>query len=72
MRKFAILFLFTGAMLHAQISNPSVRYVSVAPSGSCAASPPIQIVISTGVTSIPAITAHGAQSAAPVPAPSLP
>ena len=49
MRKFAILFLFTGAMLHAQISNPSVRYVSVAPSGSCAASPPIQIVISTGV-----------------------
>ena len=50
MRKFAILFLFTGAMLHAQISNPSVRYVSVAPSGSCAASPPIQIVISTGVT----------------------
>ena len=33
----------------AQVSSPGVRYVSAAPSGSCAAAPPIQVVSSTGV-----------------------
>ena len=49
MRKFVlIVILMLPSALYAQVSNPSVRYVSVAPSGSCAAAPPIQIVISTG------------------------
>lgn len=35
--------------LSAQVSSPGVIYVTTAPSGSCAANPPIQIVKSTGV-----------------------
>jgi len=44
----AVLLLAAGAMAHAQVSNPSVIYVSSAPSGSCASAPPLQTVISTG------------------------
>ena len=51
MNRFLIataLILLT-ASVYAQPSNPSVRYVSVAPTGACSASPPIQVVSSTGV-----------------------
>jgi hypothetical protein len=43
------LWLAAAVLAHGQVSNPSVRYVAGAPSGACAAAPPIQIVISTGV-----------------------
>ena len=41
------LFLFA-AMAEAQVTNPSVRYVAVAPSGACSQSPPVQVVNSSG------------------------
>jgi len=48
MRKLLWLLLALPLGAFAQPSNPSVRYVSVAPSGACSASPPVQVVISTG------------------------
>ena len=41
------LFLFA-AMAEAQVTNPSVRYVAVAPSGACSQSPPVQVLNSSG------------------------
>ena len=49
MRKFLWLFLALPLAAFAQPSNPNVIYVSSAPSGACSASPPVQVVISTGV-----------------------
>jgi hypothetical protein len=44
-----LLWLFLLALpLAAQPNNPSVRYVSGAPSGTCSPAPPIQVVDSTG------------------------
>lgn len=41
------LFVFLGSV-YAQFSSPQVAYVSSAPSGSCSATPPLQVVVSTG------------------------
>jgi hypothetical protein len=49
MRKLILLGLLLFAVrVSAQVSNPQVQYVAVAPSGACSAAPPIQVVISTG------------------------
>ena len=44
-----ILFLLAApAVVFAQPSVPGVRYVSVAPTGSCSQSPPVQVLNSSG------------------------
>ena len=47
--RIAILALFITAVIHAQVSNPSILSVSTAPSGPCAGGLPNQQVISSGV-----------------------
>ncbi len=47
--RIAILALFITAVIHAQVSNPSIVPVSTAPSGPCAGGLPNQQVISSGV-----------------------
>lgn len=48
MKKLLLLAFFVLPAL-AQISTPGVQYVTNAPSGSCSATPPIQVVRTTGV-----------------------
>ena len=50
MRKILPFLLVLAFPVFAQVSNPSVKYVTVAPSGACAFNPPIQVVKSTGTT----------------------
>jgi hypothetical protein len=47
-RIFATLVFLAAMSASGQVSAPGVRYVTTAPSGACSASPPIQVVISTG------------------------
>jgi hypothetical protein len=49
MRRWAwMLVLFAVPALHAQVTNPGVRYVATAPSGACSQQPPVQVLNSSG------------------------
>jgi hypothetical protein len=49
MKRIAFLLLFVSGVASAQLSQPGVQYVTTAPSGACAFSPPARILKSTGV-----------------------
>jgi hypothetical protein len=49
MKKLLLFLVLSAGSLMAQVGASGVRYVTSAPSGSCAANPPIQIVASTGL-----------------------